>query len=277
MSNTSSASAVITSFPRVPLTTTFTPPSDCSGIYFSGDIFVIGASTSSLPSSFNTAPTSYFSPGIACPSGYSTACHDTTGVKSITTVTCCPVREDVALSCVPDPLALRGVFSTLFCTWIAPSPTKLSITLSDNGVTSTSVANVESPGGVNAMGIRMVYQSTDLSSSASTKTPASNTATTTSAPSSTKSSPPTSSATSSPSGLSTGAKVAIGVVIPLVVLAVLAGLFFWWRRRSQRYKAVGTAQSPTGDNKQSPLYGGNPVYELNTPQPELMGDAPIPK
>lgn len=40
---------------------------------------------------------------------------------------------------------------------------------------------------------------------------------------------------------------------------------------------MAIAHSPTGDNKQSPLYGVNPVYELNTPQPELMGDAPIPK
>jgi hypothetical protein len=231
---TSASAVIITSFPSVPLTKTFTPPSDCSGLYQSAGIYIIDASTSCLPSPFNAAPTSYFSPGIACPSGYSTACHDTTGVKSITTVTCCPVREDVTLSCVPNPLTLKDVWSTLFCTWIAPSSTELAVTLSNNGVTSTSVATFESPGGLNALGIRMVYQSSDLSSFTPTKTPASNTATTTSAPSSTTSSPSTSSATSSPSGLSTGAKVAIGVVIPLVVLAVIAGLFFWWRRRSQR-------------------------------------------
>lgn len=278
---TTASAVVITSFPSVPLTTTFKPSADCSGFYFSHDIFVIDASSSCLPSGFDTNPTSYFSPGIACPSGYSTACHDTTGVSTITTVTCCPVRGDVSLSCVPNPLSLADVWSTLFCTWIAPDTTTLSVTLSSNGVTSTSLGTFVSPGGINALGIRMVYQSSDLSTStSSTSKPASNTAQTTSSTSSSSTS--SSSPTSTPSsGLSTGAKAAIGVSIPLAVLAILVGVFLWWRRRSQRYNAVGTGQpayhSPTTDNKAPPLYGGDPVYELGTPQPELMGDSPRPQ
>jgi hypothetical protein len=69
-------------------------------------------------------------------------------------------------------------------------------------------------------------------------------------------------------------------------LAILAGVFFLWRRRSQRYKAVATGQAgqPTGaqtppmENKQPPVYGGDPIYELSeAPQSELMGDSPVPK
>ena len=46
--------------------------------------------------------------------------------------------------------------------------------------------------------------------------------------SSTGSNPTNTSATPSPSGLSTGAKIGIGVAVPLVVIALLAGFLLWW-------------------------------------------------
>lgn len=45
-----------------------------------------------------------------------------------------------------------------------------------------------------------------------------------------------SASTAKKSGLSTGAKIAIGVVIPVVLLALLAGLFVFFRRRNKGSK-----------------------------------------
>ena len=46
------------------------------------------------------------------------------------------------------------------------------------------------------------------------------------------------SATSQPKstsgGLSTGAKAAIGVVVPVAVIAILVGIFFFWRRKIRK-------------------------------------------
>ncbi|KAK3901107.1 phosphoinositide 3-kinase regulatory subunit 5 [Staphylotrichum tortipilum] len=252
---TSRSRVVITSFPSVPLTTKFAAPSDCGGIYRLPSIYMMDDKPSCLPDGFSTSNSEfYYSPGISCPSGYWTACHDTTGAASITTVTCCPTYgPDISLSCVPNPLALSEVWETLFCTWIAPraSGTAIRVTKSEDGRTSTIVARVTSPGGINAYGIRMVYQSTDLPDTASsTITSDSSSSTSTEDPtapasdtSPTPSSPPTDD-TNTSTGLSTGAKAAIGVVVPLVVLGALAiGFAIWWRRRKGRRGLLAPSSS----------------------------------
>lgn len=234
---------LLSTFPSNPLTTTFVPPSSsCSGIYWSV-VGMIDEDTECLPTGFSTAATAFFSPGIACPSGYVSACHDTSGFASITTVTCCPTRGDVTLSCV-DPATLENVWETLFCSWIAPASGQVvSMTMSDSGTTSTVATTLTSPEGLNAFGVRMVHQSTDLSTSTSSSSATARSTTTgsaanTSGAGASQTATPDSSS-SSGGGLSTGAKAAIGVVVPLVVLGALAALFFfWWRRRRQSYSGV---------------------------------------
>ncbi|POR32809.1 Uncharacterized protein TPAR_06999 [Tolypocladium paradoxum] len=252
-STTASSAPATTSFALNPLTTTFSRPQDCTGVYQSLGLAMMDVQTTCLPDGFKSQSESYFSPGLVCPSGYVSACHDNTGVASQTTVTCCPtLKSDVTLSCVTTS-TLKSVWSTLFCTWIAPSQkTSLPVTVSGNGVTSTEMRELRSPAGLNAFGVRMVYQKTDLEATTktgSTKRPDAG---------------PTSSAGPRPSpsassGLSTGAKVAIGVVVPLVVLAILAGVLLWWWRRRRRQRAPG-----------GPLY----KYEKTGPQPhaELHGE-----
>jgi hypothetical protein len=229
-----SAQVVITSFPVVPLTTTFTPPADCSGFYApSDDVFMVDPMTSCLPSGLRLASTAYFSPGVICPSGYVEACHDTKGVSTITTVTCCPVRGEVSLSCV-DTASLAGVFSTLFCSWIAPSTTSIPVTLSSNGgTTSTSLVTFASPAGFNAYGVRMVYESSDLAA-LSTSTPKSNPASTTQSTTSTIPTTSSASPTGSASKGTSAGTIAAAVVVPLLVLALLGGLYFWWSRQRKR-------------------------------------------
>jgi hypothetical protein len=249
---TSPTPLVITAFPTIPLTTTFTRPNEgCGGIYLPDDppLFMIDDRPSCLPSRFSTSDSSFFySPGIACPSGYWTACYDTTGVSSITTVTCCPTYGDIKLSCVADPLSLSSVWETLFCTWIAPETGTVITTTERRGKTSVGTAQVTAPGGINAYGVRMVYESTDLYTSTSSTSSSSSSAsdtTSTAATSSTAAagnSPAISSADSS-SGLSTGAKAAIGVVIPLVVIgALILGLLFWRRRKRQQVLPISPEQ-----------------------------------
>ncbi|RFU75781.1 transmembrane alpha-helix domain-containing [Trichoderma arundinaceum] len=241
---TKPAVPVVTSFPFNPLTTTFTRPADCDGLFVSTFLSGIDFSTSCLPKGFHTDQTSYFSPGLVCPTGYYSACHDNIGAKSITTVTCCPTfGPDVSLSCVTAS-TLRSVWSTLFCTWIAPEGdgTELPMTVSNNGITSTVTGSFTSPGGLNAFGIRMVYQRSDTQTT-TMATRSRSTATTGTRPGGPGKT--SDSASSDPSsGLGTGAKAAIGVVVPLVVLGLLAGFFIWWRKR-QQYNRVVQSNLPT--------------------------------
>ncbi|UKZ51271.1 hypothetical protein TrVGV298_005029 [Trichoderma virens] len=240
---TKPAVPVVTSFPFNPLTTTFTRPADCNGIFASNFLSGIDFSTSCLPKGFHTDETSYFSPGLVCPTGYYSACHDNIGAKSITTVTCCPTfGTDLSLSCVTAS-TLHSVWSTLFCTWIAGDVTSLPMTVSNNGITSTVTKSFSGREGLNAFGIRMVYQKTDTETTtmATTARKTPTTGTRSSGPA--KSTGPDSSDSSS--GLSSGAKAAIGagVAVPIVVVALALGLFFWWWRRRKQYNRVQVSQS----------------------------------
>ncbi|KAH8804356.1 hypothetical protein F5884DRAFT_883770 [Xylogone sp. PMI_703] len=225
----SSIHSAITLFPAIPLTTTFVQPSDCAGIYSSPNALFIDPSTSCLPSGFNPSPTGFFSPGIVCPSGYVTACHDTLGVSTITTITCCPSYGEITLSCAPDHSSLQGIWSTLFCTWVPTTTTTLEVTQSSNGITSTGAVKVWSPGGINAYGIRMVHENTDISGA----TPSSTSASTINTNSTTIPGYIDFDGSDLSSGLSTGGKVAIGITVPVGILAILAGVVFWLRKNRQ--------------------------------------------
>lgn len=285
---------VITSFPSNPLTTTFTRGDNCGGIYGPRHppILLIDNESSCMPPGFTGASSAFFSPGIACPSGYWTACHDTTGVASITTVTCCPTYGDISLSCVPQPLSLSEVWETMFCTWMAPrSPgTAITVTKSDDGRTSTVTERVTANGGINAYGVRMVYQSSDLNPSSSStsasedasSTPANPTANPDAGPASSNGAVTTSGP--EPGGLSTGAKAAIGVVVPLVVIAALVAAFLLWQRRRRAGGEAALSPAPPPPPPSEGLdhhhqYGGHYVpakppgydhYYSGTPQSHEM-------
>lgn len=259
----------VTSFASNPLTTTFSRPDICSGIHRSGFLSVVDIETSCMPDGFDPEPTAYFSPGLECPAGYVSACHDHTGVESITTVTCCPVVEDVTLSCVTAS-TLKDEWENLFCTWIAPEDgTDLPITLSEDGVTSTDKVGFESPGGLNAYGVRMVYQSSDLEST--TKTDTADVPADTAEDGSLEDTEDDDQG----GGLSTGAKIAIGVCVPVGVIAIAAAAFILiWRRRKNKVAneaievpgstpppaAMGSGMAqrgaPSEEAKTPPVWGG---------------------
>ena len=239
-STTVQAAAPITSFARNPVPTDYKPGPDCSGISVSQGVLMMDGARTCLPRNFNVDTRAFYSPGVQCPTGYTAppGCSRTDrAAASITTVTCCPVRGDVALSCVADDKTLAGPFATLFCTWIAGPRTVLLVTSTDTaGAVQTSAATLEGGDGVNAFGIRMVYQSTDL---AALRTTSATTTTATTPASGTDAAGAPTQTADAKTGLSTGAIVAIGVVIPLVLCAILGiALFFWCRKRRAR-RAVG--------------------------------------
>ncbi|KAL6695820.1 hypothetical protein J3F84DRAFT_315488 [Trichoderma pleuroticola] len=250
---TKPAVPVVTSFPFNPLTTTFTRPADCDGIFASSFLSGIDFSTSCLPKGFHTDEISYFSPGLVCPTGYYSACHDNIGAKRITTVTCCPTfGTDLSLSCVTAS-TLRSVWSTLFCTWIAGDATSLPMTVSDNGITSTVTRTFSGREGLNAFGIRMVYQKTDTETTTMATTTKHTQTTGTRSGGPAKSTGPDSGDSSG--GLSSGAKAAIGagVAVPIVVVGLAVGLFFWWWRKRKQYNKVQMSHTtpPTELHNQS--------------------------
>lgn len=253
----------LVSFPANPLTTTFTPtPTDCSGLYIPTDLmlYMIHDQTSCLPSGFATAERSFFSPGVVCPSGYWSACHDNNGASSITTVTCCPTYVfDISMSCV-NPATLAGRFQNLFCTWTAGSRNTrvLAVTESLTGRTSTVDQPFTGEQGLNAYGVRMVYQATDmklLSSSSTAQT------------SSFNSNSNSTTAESSSNGITTAAVVAIGILVPLAIISLSLGVFFLWRkRRRQRQEEIANSQ----ERKTNPyFYGGPPLLYRPDPGPDV--------
>jgi hypothetical protein len=157
-----------------------------------------------------------------------------------------------------DPATLAGFFATLFCTWIAPSTTTLPVTLSANfGTTSTSELEFVSPGGVNAFGVRVVYESTDLiiSSAATVTIPPTSVPVSTLLPAVPTSPPAVSTSPASTGSTSTGT-IVIAVVILVVALAVLGAVYMWWRKRRRQREPQGITSEvyagPKGELAGSP-------------------------
>ncbi|OHE99455.1 hypothetical protein CORC01_05255 [Colletotrichum orchidophilum] len=264
---------VVTSFPFNPLTTQFAQPTQCDGIYY-GDVYMVDPQDECLPTSLNKQETAYFSPGYVCPQGYMTAKVDNIGVHSITTVTCCPYRSDIILSAV-DPATLAGQWANLFCTWIAPEATRIDITHTDDGRTWTEQALMTPPGGVNAYGVRMVYQSSDVefaSATAASGTDWDIVRTNTGLITGTAA---TARATASGSSeLSTGAAVAIAAVVPVVFIGLVAGIAFWWwrKRRAERYNRMNGNGPPQDSipNQSSTMNQTNHVHQVPNMQQQYQ-------
>ncbi|EFQ32617.1 transmembrane alpha-helix domain-containing protein [Colletotrichum graminicola] len=281
---------IASTFPENPLpTANFSPPAaSCSGIYLTNNVYAIDNDKKCLPDKFNGASTAFYSPGTACPTGYTAQpqCSRNGGVRSITTVTCCPYRGDMTLSCVEDDMTLAGVWETQFCTWMAGPATVVDITRTDGGKVATQAVTMKNRDGVNAWGIRMVYQASDL-------VPQTTSAVTTTAATGTTGSGTTAAATGTGTGTTTGAGptatgggdgglgigaiIGIAVVVPVVVIAALVGLFLWWRRRKHQYAGVKpvdttpTAPEMDGQSPMSSAYAYQHQHQHPPPVQEMTG------
>ena len=155
----------------------------------------------------------------------------------------------------------------MFCTWQPTAPTVVFLTVSEDGITSTTTQTDTSGGGINAYGIRMVYQTSDLSSTSFRSTSGVQTSSVVDATSS-----PSPAATSpianhtGEGGLSSGAKIATGVVVPVVVLSAAVLGAFLWRKRAKRNKTAPDQATYGHHNDKPATYsheiGGTPLNEL---------------
>ena len=224
-----------------PFPTDYAIPSDCDNIS-SNSIAGFDFKSSCLPEDFDGDPTAYYSPGTVCPGGY-TAREDCTRTGgATTTVTCCPVRGDIELWCVSDPGSLEGPWESMYCTWSAGDEATVLLVTSDSSTMGVTMSGGQ---GINAYGLKMVYESSDLETSTSTPSETSEPTTeaaATTGPSETaaeqSASSTTSASTDDDGGLSTAAITAIAVVIPVVLLALGIGLFLFIRRRKQQASAI---------------------------------------
>ncbi|KAJ6440284.1 transmembrane alpha-helix domain-containing protein [Purpureocillium lavendulum] len=274
-----------------PFPTDYEPPERCTALSQRG-IVGLDFAPSCLPQSFNSAPGVVYSPGTGCPSGYTAPAPCTRWTDSVTkTITCCPVRGDLTLSCVPNPGALTQAWKDKFCTWSAgDKKTVLLVTTERSGTTSTRALTMTGKAGVNAYGLRMIYQESDLASGSTATSGGGETSATRTGETSGAATETGGGGADDGAGLSTGAKVAIGVVIPLVAIAALIGAFFFIRRRRRRArdgpnelpaygagnadsKTLASAHSPAPPPSTGPGYAAVPQELQGTEQVvELPGD-----
>ena len=140
----------------------------------------------------------------------------------------------------------------MFCTWSAGRKTTVLLAKDVDGSTIAETFTDEQ--GVNAYGLRMVYEPTDITTAAASSSEP--------APSSTADS---NNESGGSGGLSTGATVAIGVVFPVVVIIALACLLFWYRRRKR-----GPDPEPPGAAINDPMMGDMGGYGGKQPPPSEM-------
>ncbi|KAG7002009.1 hypothetical protein G7Y79_00029g063050 [Physcia stellaris] len=246
--------------------TTFTPPPNClSNTYRYGDNQLVGPMASSCyPSGWTNTSTTYYSPA-ACPSGYTTAC--------ITANTANTITETVA-TCCPSHFACASSGNLDGCGSSIPAQTPVRMTVMDSSFVSISTIETQYIGGyVNAFGVQIRFQATDLIrpiSTVSTSTPSTQGTSSSTLGGLTS---PSSTPTNTPSpALSTGAKAGIGVGAAIGGLLILAFLFIGGRHITKRRKVVGTHSGRGAMMPEETEHKSYPVYEV--PEDEIRRELP---
>ncbi|KAF7549037.1 hypothetical protein G7046_g8467 [Stylonectria norvegica] len=259
-----------------PFPTAYPPLAGCYDEFSLDFIVHLDYASTCLPKDFNHNATAYYSPGTGCPTGYTAQPSCTRSVEvGTTTVTCCPVRDSLTMACVTDANLLNEAWVDQFCTWSAGNKETVILVTGTNseGVTFTGASTMSGSQGVNAYGLRMIYEPSDLAKETGTTATAAKTTTQTSA---------TSTSTENSSGkASNTTAIAVGVAVPVVVIvAALFGAFFWWRRRKQRYGAVNSSSKDAhlnNDLKEPTLgrFGGELHGSQHQPLEMPVNEAPL--
>ncbi|TQW00624.1 hypothetical protein V2A60_001690 [Cordyceps javanica] len=223
-------------------------------------------------SSGTCVPTGYFEAVLsgsrpvfsasACPDGYLPKC---TFLPSGATLTPAPpfrywpplASEDVAIGCCPSGYACADDIGEYSCSSTLASGVTTSVILLQNFTRSTTLTvNAETT--VSAYALKLLY-ATKQADITPTATSTGGAATDTSQPGGDG---------RARGGLSVGQTAAIGVCVPLVVLASLAGLVFFLLRRRRRRRGTVARNGLDGDNDKAAA--GGPVDGHPT-SPELDG------
>lgn len=232
--------------------------------------------------SFSPTPTppfygwGFYSPGLVCPSGYVSACTATAGGSSGWNMEYAMQSGETAVGCCPSGYTCGSYNHAQTCISVAQSGGSIPVVTCSNGYSQgysyLTIPATETVSGMSSSSSRVgeydlssfvVYnpmveirwQSTDRSEPIAEQTASSKK---THTPSRTGSNTPSKSTlvSSQSAGLSTGTKAAIGVVVPVAVIAVLGGIFFFWRRKIRKLKSSEWPNPPTNSNDQG-LDGSN--------------------
>ncbi|KAJ5467366.1 hypothetical protein N7475_005118 [Penicillium sp. IBT 31633x] len=256
-----------TTGPPLPLTTTFTPASECLNDFWLLNSQYSGSRShwanlgpentrKCLPSGWS--PLTYYSPGIACPSGWAMAANYTSAGETIGTKQLCrglEVPDDVSHAefCRPSSWA----FTTRKCCidkfWHTIEVCDFGVTANINytythtntpGITEAAFGSMTAGiDGWNAYGVELRWKLTDLPSAPAT-TFVSPTTSATLQPS-----PATTTATEGQepsersSSWSIGAKAGTGIGATLGTILIILGICFLLRRRNCRWKYYFREQS----------------------------------
>ncbi|GAB7348899.1 hypothetical protein MBLNU459_g7591t1 [Dothideomycetes sp. NU459] len=245
-----------------------------------------------LPPTAPYAGWGFYSPGLICPTGYTTACTGallgdgspsvlTSGGTSYdfqfsltageTAVGCCP--SGYSCASLPD-------YGWQTCINVAHKTALPAAACSDSSYVSVSSITVPYSNGTSTVSavtlyaplIQLNWRSHDVITSTATSTSSSTTTTTT-----TTSSP---TATTSPTPHKGSTAVIIGVIVPVVVVMTAALLFWlWYRRRSfkpvaekdndERPRALEDRKEPQASDRLLTELGSDAVYEVYTQPTEL--------
>jgi hypothetical protein len=287
--------AIITSQSRVilgPLTTTFQPPAPCSaavGICSTCDAVFVGQKCGSAGPQDDTTcwpPTTqgalrpssalngwgFYSPGISCPAGFTSACHATADSQSSqaadwamqfllepgeTAVGCCPL----GFNCHNQ--------NGQTCLAVVRTITLSTVTCQSGrfeGFNFATIPNAAVPSlNVFAPMIQIAWKASDRPLASTISSSSRETPPTTPLPSGPRGSgPPIAGAPPEPSpGLSTAAIAGISVGATLLLLGALLGaLFVWWKKRCAAAARLRKEYPPTsGDGGRDPQIGELGAYE----------------
>ncbi|KAK1248606.1 hypothetical protein MKX08_006826 [Trichoderma sp. CBMAI-0020] len=237
----------------------------------------------------------FYSPGLACPAGYTSACTAVYGQRPPWPTQFSLVESETAIGCCPTGFACANVnngnsctaqvsrsttISTAYCSdtnlvnvGVATIPTLATATTTE---TNSATTEVESSTFTRittlyAPMIQLNFQASDLSTSTTASSTASPTA------SSPASETGTGNGTSSKSsgGLSNGAKVGLGVGLGLGVALLLAfGAFIYYYRRSRNNAVALRSELPS--NQPSVEVPPTPTIKQSPGQLYEMGEYHAP-
>ncbi|KAJ6121422.1 hypothetical protein N7512_003887, partial [Penicillium capsulatum] len=263
----------------LPLTTIFTPPSDCLN-----DLWILKSNWTKntyywanlgfddparcLPWGWRSQ--SYYSPG-RYPSGYTTTEQLVRGAETI--ATCCPIYTDWTFS--PRTATNRPWHSFEACVHGIKSNVTYTAFNTNNGSSSkvTERKTRTSGRGWVAYGVKVRWRASDSIPALTASAESTSTST------ATENSQATSQETS---GLSTGVKAGIGVGVGFGGLLIFLALgFLLWRRRKPPHDTSSVANRPLTVQGQHELEafknqrheaGANPLFEKDASQPRALAE-----
>ncbi|KAK4099247.1 hypothetical protein N658DRAFT_498617 [Parathielavia hyrcaniae] len=258
-----------------PLTTVFTPPAPCTiaiGLCATCDVAWLGQTCAPTtvqddpgcwPTTTAGAPEpgrplygwGFYSPGLECPAGYTSACTAIAGTTSAWQVQYLMEPEETFVGCCPTGFHCDNLNGQT-CRHVATSTILPTVSCESGSSNNFGFTTLPAPD-VSALHlyapmIQLAWKATDRPPDFDATTSTTGTAGPTSA--STATSTPTSNEPDTSTGppLSTGAVAGIAVGSAALSLLIIAAAFFVWRRRRRLRNSIGTGNDlPPSDNPPS--------------------------